>query len=150
MTVSHERNGGSSDALGQLEDLLNAAIARIRGLVRADVERVRRCRPGLTQDQLARALVMRGTRRVGATSFATGFGDPPPLAVNVTSVLALQAATALAVAAAYDELDSADLRQDRVLILGSNSAVVALCGFGAAAGNDIGKRWVRANVTREP
>ena len=115
MTVVHEPDGGASDAPGQLEDLLNAAIARIRGLVEADVERVRRRRPGLSRDELARALVKRGTRRVGAASFATGFGGAPTLAVNVTSVLTLQAATVLAVAAAYDELDSPDLRQVRLV-----------------------------------
>ncbi len=139
MTVSHEHNGDGSDASGQLEDLLNAAIARIRGLVEADVERLRRRRPGLSHDELARALVKRGTRRVGAASFATGFGGAPTLAVNVTSVLTLQAATVLAVAAAYDELDSPDLRQDLVLILAGNSAVAALRGFGVAAANDMGE-----------
>jgi len=149
MTVSHEHNGDGSDASGQLEDLLNAAIARIRGLVEADVERLRRRRPGLSHDELARALVKRGTRRVGAASFATGFGGAPTLAVNVTSVLTLQAATVLAVAAAYDELDSPDLRQDLVLILAGNSAVAVLRGVGVAAANDMGKRWVQANVTRE-
>ncbi len=117
MAVSHELERVESDVPGQLEDLLNAAIGRIRGLVEADVERVRRRRPGLSQDQLARALVNRGTRRVGAASFATGFGGAPTLAVNITSVLTLQAATVLAVAAAYDELDSPDLRQDLILIL---------------------------------
>lgn len=149
MTVSHEHNGDGSDASGQLEDLLRAAIARIRGLVEADVDRVRRRQPGLSQNELARALVKRGRRRVGAASFATGFGGAPTLAVNVTSVLTLQAATVLAVAAAYDELDSPDLRQDLVLILAGNSAVVALRGLGVAAANDMGKRWVQANVTRE-
>lgn len=148
MTVSHQPNGGG-DAPGQLEDLLSAAIARVRGLVEANVERVRRRQPGLSQDQLARALVKRGTRRVGAASVATGFGGAPTLAVNLTSVLTLQAATVLAVAAAYDELDSPDLRQDLVLILAGNSAVAALRGFGVAAANDMGKRCVQANVTRE-
>lgn len=149
MTVTHEHNGDGSDAAGQLENLLSAAIARIRSLVEADVERVRRRRPELSQDELARALVKRGRRRVGAASFATGFGGAPTLAANVTSVLTLQTATVLAVAAAYDELDSPDLRQDLVLILAGNSAVVALRGFGVAAANDMGKRWVQANVTRE-
>lgn len=149
MTVSHEHDDGDVDTTGQLEDLLNAAIARVRGLVEADVERVRRRRPELSQDELARALVKRGTRRVGAASFATGFGGAPTLVANVTSVVALQAATVLAVAAAYDELDSPDLRQDLVLILAGNGAVTALRGFGVAAANDMGKRWVQANVTRE-
>jgi hypothetical protein len=79
----------------------------------------------------------------------TGFGGAPTLAVNVTSVLRLQAATVLVVAAAYDELDSPDLRQDLVLVLAGNSAVAALRGFGMAAANDRGKRWVQANLTRE-
>lgn len=149
MTVSHEPDGGDVESTGQLEDLLNAAIARVRGLVEADVERVKRRRPGLSQDELARALVKRGTRRVGAASFATGFGGAPTLVANVTSVVALQAATVLSVAAAYDELDSPDLRQDLVLILAGNGAVTALRGFGVAAANDMGKRWVQANVTRE-
>ncbi|MBA3800901.1 MAG: hypothetical protein H0X18_17780, partial [Geodermatophilaceae bacterium] len=143
MTMSHEHehehDGDGGNASGQLEHLLTAAIARIRGLVEADVERVRRRRPGLSQDELARALVKRGTRRVGAASFATGFGGVPTLAVNLTSVLTLQTATVLAVAAAYDELDSPDLRQDLVLILAGNSAVVALRGFGVAAANDMGE-----------
>jgi hypothetical protein len=55
----------------------------------------------------------------------------------------------LAVAAAYDELDSPDLRQDLVLILAGNSAVTALRTFGVAAANDMGKKWVQKNVTRE-
>lgn len=148
MTISQERDG-DGDGSGQLEELLDSAIARIRGLVEADVERVRRRRPGLSSDELAQALIKRGTRRVGAASFATGFGGAPTIAVNVTSVLTLQAATVLAVAAAYGELDSPDLRQDLVLILAGNSAVVALRGFGVAAANDMGKRWVQANVTRE-
>jgi hypothetical protein len=50
--------------------------------------------------------VNRETRRVGAASFATGFGGAPTLAVNITFLLTLQASTVLAVAAAYDELDS--------------------------------------------
>ena len=54
--------------------------------------------------------LLRGTRRVGAASFVTGFGGAPTLAVNVTSVLTLQAATVLAVAAAYDELEVAAAR----------------------------------------
>lgn len=149
MTVPYPIDGDGSDDSGQLEDLLSTAIDRIRGLVEADVERVRRRRPGLSQDELARALVKRGTRRVGAASFATGFGGAPTIALNVTSVLTLQAGTVLAVAAAYDELDSPDLRQDLVLILAGNSAVVALRGFGVAAANDMGKRWVQRNVTRE-
>ena len=51
MTVSHQPNGGG-DAPGQLEDLLSAGIARVRGLVEADVERVRRRQPGLSQGAL--------------------------------------------------------------------------------------------------
>ncbi len=54
------------DDTGRLEDLLTTAIERVRALVETDVERVRRRKPGLTQDELARALVKRGTRRVGA------------------------------------------------------------------------------------
>lgn len=142
-------DGEDADASGQLDVVLNAAILRIRGVVEADVERVRRRRPGLSQDELARILVKRGTRRVGAASFVTGFGGAPTLAVNVTSVLTLQAATVLTVAAVYDELDSPDLRQDLLLILAGNSAVTALRGFGVAAANDMGKRWVQRNVTRE-
>jgi len=149
MTVPVEVNGSGRDTPGQLEDLLNGAIARIRDLVEAEVERVKRRRPGLSQDELARALVKRGIRRVGAASFATGFGGAPTLAVNVTSVLTLHAATVLAVAAAYEELDSPDLRQELILILAGNSAVVALRGFGVAAANNMGKRWVQADITRE-
>jgi uncharacterized protein (DUF697 family) len=137
------------DATGRLEDLLTTAIERVRALVEADVERVRRRKPGLTQDELARALVKRGTRRVGAASFATGFGGAPTLALNITSVLTLQASLVLAVAAAYDELDSPDLRQDLILILAGNSAVIAMRTFGVAAANDMGKKWVQKNVTRE-
>lgn len=137
------------DATGRLEDSLTAAIERVRALVEADVERVRRRKPDLTQDELARALVKRGTRRVGTASFATGFGAAPTLALNITSVLTLQASLVLAVAAAYDELDSPDLRQDLILILAGNSAVTAMRTFGVAAANDMGKKWVRKNVTRE-
>jgi hypothetical protein len=137
------------DDSGRLEDLLTGAIERVRALVEADVERVRKRKPGLTQDELARALVRRGTRRVGAASFATGFGGAPTLALNITSVLTLQASLVLAVAAAYEELDSPDLRQDLILILAGNSAVTAMRGFGVAAANDMGKRWVQKNVTRE-
>lgn len=137
------------DDSGRLEDLLTAAIKRTRALVEADVQRVRKRKLGLTQDELARAVVRRGTRRVGAASFATGFGGAPTLALNITSVLTLQASLVLAVAAAYDELDSPDLRQDLMLILAGNSAVTALRTFGVAATNDMGKRWVQKNVTRE-
>ncbi len=141
------KDGG--DDTGRLEDLLTTAIERVRALVEADVERVRRRKPALTQDELARALVKRGTRRVGAASFATGFGGAPTLALNITSVLTLQASLVLAVAAAYDELDSPDLRQDLILILAGNSAVTAMRMFGVAAANDMGKKWVQKNVTRE-
>jgi EcsC protein family len=137
------------DEAGRLDDLLVAAIARVRSLVVADVERTRRRNPHLSQDQLARLVVKRGTRRVGATSFATGFGGAPSLALNIPSVLTLQASLVLGVAAVYDELDSPDLRQDMVLILAGNSAVTALRSFGVAAANDMGKRWVQRNVTRE-
>lgn len=137
------------DEAGRLEELLNGAIERVRALVEADVERVRRRKPGLSQDELARAVVRRGTRRVGAASAATGFGGAPTLALNITSVLTLQASLVLAVAAAYDELDSPDLRQDLILILAGNSAVTAMRTVGVAAANDMGKRWVQNNVTRE-
>lgn len=140
---------GSSDDAGRLDELLSGAIARIRALVVADVERARKRNPGLSQDQLARLVVKRGTRRVGAASFATGFGGAPTLALNITSVLTLQTSLVLAVAAVYDELDSPDLRQDLVLILAGNSAVTALRTFGVAAANDVGKKWVQKNVTRE-
>jgi len=126
------------DDAGRLEDLLTAAIERVRALVEADVERVRRRKPGLTQAELARAVVRRGTRRVGAASFATGFGGAPTLALNITSVLTLQASLVLAVAATYEELDSPDLRQDLILILAGNSAVTAMRTFGVAATNDMG------------
>lgn len=140
---------GPSDDAGRLDELLLGAIARVRALVVADVERARRRNPGLSQDQLARLVVKRGTRRVGAASFATGFGGAPTLALNISSVLTLQASLVLAVAAVYDELDSPDLRQDLVLILAGNSAVTALRRFGVAAANDMGKKWVQKNVTRE-
>lgn len=145
MTISQVFDD-DGDAAGQLDELLSAAIARMRGLVETDVERVKRRRPGLSQRELARALAKRGTRRVGTASFTTGFGGAP---TNVTSVLTLQAATVLAVAATYDELDSPDLRQDLVLILAGNSADVALREFGVAAANDMGKSWVQRNVTRQ-
>ncbi len=138
-----------SDDVGRLDDLLLGAIARARGIVVADVERARKRNPGLSQDQLARLVVKRGTRRVGAASFATGFGGAPTLALNISSVLTLQASLVLAVAAVYDELDSPDLRQDLVLILAGNSAVSALRTFGVAAANDMGKKWVQKIVTRE-
>ena len=130
------------DPTGRLEALLALAIERVRVLVEADVERVRRRKPALTQDELARAVVKRGTRRVGAASFATGFGGAPTIALNITSVLTLQASLVLAVAAAYDELDSPDLRQDLILILAGNSAVTEMRTFGVAAANDMGKKWV--------
>jgi hypothetical protein len=138
-----------SDDAGRLDELLSGAITRVRALVVADVERARRRNPGLPQDQLARLVVKRGTRRVGAASFATGFGGAPTLVLNVSSVLTLQASLVLAVAAVYDELDSPDLRQDLVLIMAGNSAVTALRTFGVAAANDMGKKWVQKNVTRE-
>jgi EcsC protein family len=134
---------------GRLEDLLAGAIERVRALVEADVERMRRRKPRLSQHELARAVVRRGTRRVGAASAATGFGGAPTLALNITSVLTLQASLVLAVAAAYDELDSPDLRQDLILILAGNSAVTAMRTVGVAAANDMGKRWVQNNVSRE-
>lgn len=137
------------DDAGRLDELLSGAIARVRTLVVADVERARSRNPGLSRDQLARLVVKRGTRRVGAASFATGFGGAPTLALNISSVLTLQASLVLAVAAVYDELDSPDLRQDLVLILAGNSAVTALRSFGVAAANDMGKKWVQKNVTRE-
>jgi hypothetical protein len=137
------------DESGRLEALLAAAVERLRALVEADVERVRRRKPGLTQHELARAVVRRGTRRVGAASLATGFGGAPTLALNITSVLTLQTSLVLAVAAAYDELDSPDLRQDLILILAGNSAVTAMRTVGVAAANDMSKRWVQRNVTRE-
>ena len=140
---------GPSDDAGRLDELLLGAIARVRALVVADVERVRKRNPGLSQDRLARLVVKRGTRRVGAASFATGFGGAPTLALNISSVLTLQASLVLAVAAVYDELDSPDLRQDLMLILAGNSAVKALRTFGVAAANDMGKKWVQKNVTRE-
>lgn len=140
---------GPSDDAGPLDELLLGAIARVRALVVADVERARKRNPGLSQDQLARLVVKRGTRRVGAASFATGFGGAPTLALNISSVLTLQASLVLAVAAVYDELDSPDLRQDLVLILAGNSAVTALRTFGVAAANDMGKKWVQKNVARE-
>lgn len=95
-----------SEDAGHLDDLLLGAIARARALVVADVERARKRNPGLSQDQLARLVVKRGTRRVGAASFATGFGGAPTMALNISSVLTLQASLVLAVAAVYDELDS--------------------------------------------
>ena len=137
------------DESGQLDDLLSAAIARVRALVEADVARVRTRNPGLDNDTLARLVVKRGTRRVGAASFATGFGGAPTLALNITSVLTLQASLVLAVAAVYDELDSPDLRQDLVLILAGSGAVNAMRTFGVAAANDMTKKWVQKNVTRE-
>jgi hypothetical protein len=137
------------DESGRLEALLAAAVERLRALVEADVERVRRRKPGLTQHELARAVVRRGTRRVGAASLATGFGGAPTFALNITSVLTLQTSLVLAVAAAYDELDSPDLRQDLILILAGNSAVTAMRTVGVAAANDMSKRWVQRNVTRE-
>lgn len=140
---------GPYDEAGRLDELLLGAIARVRAFVVADVERVRKRNPGLSQDQFARLVVKRGTRRVGAASFATGFGGAPTLALNISSVLTLQASLVLAVAAVYDELDSPDLRQDLVLILSGHSAVAALRRFGVAAANDMGKKWVRKNVTRE-
>lgn len=71
------------------------------------------------------------------------------LAVNIPTVLTLQASLVLAVAAVYDEIESPDLKQDLVLILAGNSAVTAMRTFGMAAANDMGKRWVQRNVTRE-
>lgn len=145
--TAHE--DGDDDASGRLEGALQAAIDHVRVLVEADVQRIRSRNPALTQDELARAVVKRGTRRVGAASFATGFGGAPTLALNITSVLTLQAQLVLGVAAAYDELDSPDLRQDLILILAGNSAVTAMRTLGVAAANDVGKRWVQKNVTRE-
>lgn len=146
--------GGSAelepfDDSGHLNELLSGAIARVRALVVADVERARKRNPDLSQDQLARLVVKRGTRRVGAASFAFGFGGAPMLALNLSSVLTLQVSLVLAVAAVYDELDSPDLQQDLVLILAGNSAVTSLRTFGVAAANDMGKKWVQKNVTRE-
>jgi uncharacterized protein (DUF697 family) len=138
-----------SDDASRLGELLEAAVARVRPLVVADVERVRKRHPDLSQDELARRVVKRGTRRVGAASFATGFAGAPTLALNISSVLTLQASLVLAVAAVYDELDSPDLGQDLVLILAGNSAVAALRTFGVAAANDMGKKWVQKNITRE-
>lgn len=148
-TTVVQPSGDLGDDSARLEASLDVAIVGLRRIVEADVERVRRRRPGLSPEELAQALVKRGVRRVGAMSFATGFGGAPVLAANITSVLTLQTGTVLTVAAAYDELNSPDLRQDLLLILAGKSAVTALRGFGVAATNDIGKRWVEKNVTRE-
>lgn len=140
---------GADDGSTALDDLLSSAIAHVRAAVVADVDLLRSRNSGLARDALARLAVKRGTRRVGAASFATGFGGAPLLAVNLASVLTLQASVVLSVAAVYDELDSPDLKQDLMLIMAGNSAVTALRTFGVAATNDMGKRWVARNVTRE-
>ena len=133
----------------RLDTLLSGAVAKVRSTVVTDVARVRARHPELAADDLARLVVKRGTRRVGWASFATGFGGIATTAVNVPSVLALQAALVLSVAEVYGELDSPDVKQDLALIVGGQGAVGALRHFGVSASNDFSKRWVSRNVTRE-
>lgn len=123
--------------------------ARLRDVLIADVQRLRRRHPDVPSDELARKAVKRGVRRVGWASFATGFGGAPLIAANVTSVIGLQTGIVLSVAEAYGELDSPDIRQDIALIIGGEGAVQALKTFGAEASKDFSKRWVQRNITRE-
>lgn len=133
----------------RLRSALTASIEAVRAVVVADVQRVRDRNPELSPDDLARLVVKRGTRRVGWTSFATGFGGLATAAVNVPSVLVMQTGLVLSVAEVYGELDSPDVRQDIALILAGEGAAGALRAFGVAATNDFSKRWVGRNVTRE-
>jgi len=149
MSMSPAGEPHQDDEAKGIEAVLGAAIARVRTIVESDVERVRRRNDGLSQEDLAHLVVKRGTRRVGAASFATGFGGAPLIAANITSVLTLQTSIVLSVASVYDELDSPDLRQDLMLILAGEGAVTAMRQFGVAAANDMGKRWVSRNVTKE-
>lgn len=135
--------------VSRLDSLLGAAVSRGRAAVVADVARLRDRHPGLAKDDLARLIVKRGTRRVGWASAATGFGGIATTAVNVPSVLALQAGLVLSVAEVYGELDSPDVKQDLALILGGQGAAGAMRHFGVAATNDFSKRYVSRNVTRE-
>lgn len=129
--------------------VLDWTVDRLREVLVADVQRLRRRHPGATPEEIARKAVKRGVRRVGWASFATGFGGAPLIAVNITSVVALQAGVVLCVAEAYGELDSPDIRQDIALIIGGEGAVQALKTVGAEASKDFTKRWVQKNVTRE-
>jgi len=133
----------------RLATLLDAAVARMKDAVAADIARLRDRHPDLDRGDLAQLVVKRGTRRVGWASAATGFGGLATTAVNIPSVLALQAGLVLGVAEVYGELDSDDIRQDFALILGGQGAAGALRNFGVAAANDFTKKYVQRNVTRE-
>lgn len=135
--------------VSRLDTVLGAAVSTVRGAVVADVARLRDRHPGLAKDDLARLVVKRGTRRVGWASAATGFGGIATTAVNIPSVLVLQAGLVLSVAEVYGELDSPDVKQDLALILGGQGAAGAMRHFGIAASNDFSKRYVSRNVTRE-
>ncbi len=133
----------------RLEALLRAAVARVRGVVAADVQRLRERQPGLAAEDLARLVVRRGTRRVAVASFATGFGGIATTAVNLPSVLVLQTGLVLAVADVYGHLDDPELVRDVVLVLGGDSAAAALRTFGVPASDDFSQRWVSSHVTRQ-
>lgn len=137
------------DDAARLDALLRSAVATVRGVVAADVQRLRERQPGLAAEDLARLVVRRGSRRVAVTSFATGFGGFATTAVNLPSVLLLQTALVLAVADCYGRLDDPDLVRDVVLVLGGDSAAAALRTAGVPASDDFSQSWVSSNVTRE-
>jgi hypothetical protein len=141
--------GTDEDAERDLNVVLAWTVGRFKEVVLADVARVRRRRPDIADEELARLVVRRGVRRVGWASFATGFGGAPLIAANVSSVIALQSAIVLSVAEVYGELDSPDIKRDIALIIGGDSAVQAFKQVGVVATNDFSKRWVQRNVTRE-
>lgn len=140
---------GPQDDADRLDALLRSAVAGVRGVVAADVQRLRERQPGLAAEDLARLVVRRGSRRVAVTSFATGFGGFATTAVNLPSVLVLQTALVLAVADCYGRLDDPELLRDVVLVLGGDSAAAALRTAGVAASDDFSQRWVSRNATRE-
>lgn len=139
---------GGGRAPDQLEALLGTVLHRVRATIRSDVARLRAKNPGLSRDQLAELVVRRGSRRVGAASFATGFGGLATTALNVPSVLALQAALVLAVAEVYGELDDPEILQDVTLILAGESAVGALRALGVEVTDEVSKDLVRRSVAR--
>ena len=133
----------------RLDAALSAVADRVRDLVVADVQRLRARQPGLADQDLARLVVRRGTRRVAWASAATGFGGLATAAVHLPSVLALQAALVLAVAEVYGELDDPDLTWHVALVLGGDRAVGAVRASGVPAADDVSRRWITGHVTRE-
>ncbi|MEW6026318.1 MAG: EcsC family protein [Planctomycetota bacterium] len=137
-----------------LTALIEKIIYSDAGKIKTYVDKLREQNPGISNDDLAKKIAKRKSRKCGVIGAITGVGGftiaPVMIGANLTTVWRQQAAMIMAIAYIYGHaINTEDIKTDIYIVMVGNAASWGLKRAGVEIAQAVTKSAVQKYVTRE-